>query len=95
MNSPANSWIPPADLSTENLVGIQVYGLAEVERPLGKIVYVQRDGGDTKVTLNTGGLRGIPKGAVTLELARLSFIRNDRGIVYARANMENLLDLGR
>ena len=95
MNSPANSGIPAADLNTENLEGVPVYGLAEVERPLGKIVYVQRDGADTKVTLNTRGFRGIPKGAVTLELSRLSFIRNARGIIYARANMENLLNLGR
>lgn len=95
MNAPANSWIPPSDLNTENLEGVQVYGLAEVERPLGKITRVQHDGSDTKVDLQTGGFRGIPKGTITLDLSQLSFIRNGRGVVYARTNMENRLNLGR
>ncbi|MBI6628755.1 hypothetical protein [Pontibaca salina] len=95
MTHPANSSIPPDDLNTENLEGVQVYGLAEVEQPLGKITRVHRDEANTTVDLQTGGVRGIPKGSLTLDLARLSFIRNNRGVLYARTNLENLLNLGR
>lgn len=95
MNSPANSWIPPTELNTVKLEGAPVYGLAEVERPLGKITHVERDGTDTKVTLKVSGSRGGATDSITLDLAQLSFIRSARGIVYARANMENLLNLGR
>lgn len=84
MNHPANSWIPPAQLEDVDLKGVRVYGLRNPEMPIGTIVRTRQDGERSHIVMSVGGFLGVGGSSEELDRSRLNFIRNDRGVVYAR-----------
>ena len=76
-----------AELTAENLEGVQLYGPVDVEHPVGKVSHLQGTGAAAKVIVDVGGFLGIGAKPVALDVAELEFRRDDTGTVYGRTSL--------